>query len=136
MHGVNYKEAGLIEIAKRSRGTPRIALRLLRRVKDFVDVSEDKIINCDLANFALNKLGIDEFGLDSIDHKYLRFIIDMYNGGPVGIDTICSGLSEQKDNIEETVEPFLIKQGFINRTPRGRVVNKICIDHIVKKYKL
>ena len=113
---------GAIEIAQRSRGTPRIANRLLRRIRDFLTVSEKNVIDKELAHSALLKLGIDETGLDDLDRKYLKSIIDFYDGGPVGIDTISTVLGESRDTIEDTVEPFLIQNGYISRTTRGRVI--------------
>ncbi|MDR0483819.1 MAG: Holliday junction branch migration DNA helicase RuvB [Alphaproteobacteria bacterium] len=113
---------GTNEIARRSRGTPRIANRLLRRIRDFLTVSSKNVIDGKLANEALQKLGVDENGLDEMDRKYLKSIIDFYDGGPVGIDTIATVLSESKDTIEDTVEPFLIQKGYVNRTTRGRII--------------
>jgi Holliday junction DNA helicase RuvB len=115
-------DAGAMEIAKRSRGTPRIANRLLRRIRDFLTLSTKEAIDKELAHVSLLKLGIDEVGLDDLDRKYLKSIIDFYDGGPVGIDTISTILSESRDTIEDTVEPFLIQNGYISRTTRGRVI--------------
>lgn len=126
-------DSGAEEIARRARGTPRIALRLLRRVRDFAAVAEDQIINQKIADYALNKLGVDRFGLDSNDQRYLRFIADNYAGGPVGIETIAAGLSEQRDSIEETIEPYLIQKGFMQRTARGRVLTDSAFAHIGAK---
>lgn len=108
------------EIACRARGTPRIALRLLRRIRDFVEVKDDKKITCEIAGSALSKLGIDKMGLNKLDMDYLRFLFN--TSGPIGIDTISIALSEDVGNIEETVEPYLIKVSFVKRTPRGRVL--------------
>ncbi|MCL2567645.1 MAG: Holliday junction branch migration DNA helicase RuvB [Alphaproteobacteria bacterium] len=119
---LQINEEGLSEIAHRSRGTPRIANRLLRRIRDFLTVSKKDVIDGKLAQSALQKLGVDGNGLDEMDRKYIRAIIDFYDGGPVGIDTIATVLSESKDTIEDTVEPFLIQKGFLNRTTRGRVI--------------
>lgn len=130
---VNITPDGASEIAKRSRGTPRIALRLLKRVRDFASIN-DGTINREVANDALCKLEVDYMGLDNSDRKYLNFIIDHYDGGPVGIETIAAGLSEQKDAIDETIEPYLIQKGFINRTPRGRVLTKTAWEHLNKAY--
>lgn len=121
-------------IAKRSRGTPRIALRLLRRVRDFANIKGNKIIDHSMANIALNRLEIDELGLDSNDHRYLKYIADFCNGGPVGIETLASSLSEQKDAIEETIEPYLLQIGFIQKTPRGRIISLAAIEHLKKNY--
>jgi holliday junction DNA helicase RuvB len=125
---VEYEPEGLFEIAKRSRGTPRIALRLLKRVRDFAIVST-KIITYNLAKTALYELEIDNLGLDSNDHRYLLYILDHYNGGPVGVETICAGLSEQRDTIEETIEPYMLQIGFIQRTPRGRMLTQVAYKH-------
>jgi Holliday junction DNA helicase RuvB len=119
---IKINNQGSKEIARRSRGTPRIALRLLRRVSDFAIVDNVEIIDEELADKALNLLEVDQEGLDSNDYRYLRFIADNYNGGPVGIDTIGAGLSEQRDSIEDTIEPYLIQIGFLQRTPRGRIL--------------
>lgn len=123
-------EESSIEIAKRSRGTPRIAIRLLKRVRDFAIVAKKDSIDLEIVQMALNRLNVDEIGLDSSDIKYLKFIIENYNGGPVGIDTIAAALSEERDSIEDTIEPFLIQQGFINKTPRGRVVTQKACKHL------
>jgi len=121
---------GSLEIAKRSRGTPRIALRLLKRVADYCHYHGGSIINKKIADIALVNLEVDKFGLDSNDYRYLKFICEKYQGGPVGIDTIAAGLSEHKDSIEEIIEPYLLQQGFINRTPRGRVATSITFEHL------
>ena len=128
--GVKIDENGAEEIAKRSRGTPRIALRLIRRVGDFLHHYKKSLIDQQLAKSSLAELGVDNLGLDSNDQKYIKFIMDNYSGGPVGIETIAAGLSEQKDSIEETIEPFLIQIGFLQRTSRGRVLAKKCFDHL------
>lgn len=121
---------GANEIAGRSRGTPRIALRLLKRVRDFASVSENKIIDSIIASSALDRLEVDSVGLDSNDFRYLRFIAGSYNGGPVGVETIAAALAEQRDAIEETIEPYLIQIGFVQRTPRGRILTQQAINHI------
>lgn len=126
----NLTDDGATEIAKRSRGTPRIALRLLKRVRDFASVQQSPAITAALADHALRQLEVDALGLDSSDHRYLRFIAENYNGGPVGIDTIAAGLSEQRDTLEETVEPYLIQIGFIQRTPRGRALTRQSFLHL------
>ena len=123
---------GANEIAKRSRGTPRIALRLLRRIRDFAETA-GKPIDKKLADESLLKLEVDCVGLDSSDRKYLNFIEQHYNGGPVGIETIAAGLADQADSIDETIEPFLIQQGFIQRTPRGRCLTQTAYNHLGKK---
>jgi len=121
---------GAEEIAKRSRGTPRIALRLLKRVRDFASVSNESEIDQEVADNALNRLEIDKAGLDSNDYRYLRFISDNYNGGPVGIETIAAALSEQRDAIEEAIEPYLIQIGMLQRTPRGRMITDNALIHL------
>jgi Holliday junction DNA helicase RuvB len=120
---------GAAEIAKRSRGTPRIALRLLRRIRDFADMKKSEI-NQKLADEALKKLEVDNQGLDVMDMKYLNFIAQNYGGDPVGVETIAAGLSEQSDTLEETIEPFLIQRGFIQRTPRGRMLTQNAFNHL------
>lgn len=119
-----------IKIGERSRGTPRIAIRLIKRVIDIATYLECQEINTDLADKALNKLGIDKLGLDNIDKKYLNFINKNYKGGPVGVETIAAGMSEDKGTIEEVVEPFLIQSGLVERTPRGRVLTFKCLQHL------
>lgn len=118
---IKIEKDGATEIAKRARGTPRISNRLLRRVRDFADVKNNSIIDKKLADFALNNLKIDEKGLGEIDRDYLKIIINKFNGGPVGLDTIAIALNEERSTIEDMVEPYLIQQGLINRTPKGRV---------------
>ena len=117
-------------ISKRCRGTPRIALRILKRVRDYALFYNTDVIDENITNIALNELDVDHLGLDSGDRKYLSFIADNYAGGPVGIETIAAGLSEQKDNIEETIEPFLIQLGLIQRTPRGRMLTPQAFEHL------
>ena len=128
--GIELKSDGAEEIAKRSRGTPRIGLRLLKRVRDIATVKNMQYIDRKLANKALLMLEVDRRGLDSNDYRYLRFIYENYLENPVGIDTIASGLYEQKDTIEETIEPYLIQIGFIQRTTRGRILSKKAINHL------
>lgn len=123
-------ESGAMEIAKRSRGTPRIAIRLLKRVRDFALVAGIDKITQEIADGALGRLEVDHNGLDSADHRYLRFIAEKYAGGPVGIETIAAGLSEQRDSLEETIEPYLLQIGFIQRTPRGRALTNIAFSHL------
>ncbi len=127
---IQIDEAGACEIAKRSRGTPRIAIRLLRRVRDFALNDGGELITQKAANNSLGKLEIDDLGLDSSDLRYLRFIATNYNGGPVGIDTIASAISEEKDTVEDAIEPYLIQQGFIEKTPKGRVLTKSAFRHL------
>lgn len=123
-------EDGCEEIARRCRGTPRIAVRLLRRVRDFAVVAEQECVTPALVDQALLQLEVDHCGLDSADRRYLHFIADFYQGGPVGVETIAAGLSEQRDSLEETIEPYLIQQGFIQRTPRGRMLTAKAFEHL------
>ena len=116
-------EDGATEIARRSRGTPRIAGRLLRRVRDFADVAGAAIVDARTADAALNRLEVDCLGLDAMDRRYLHMIADIYRGGPVGVETLAAGLSEPRDTIEEVIEPYLIQLGLVARTARGRVLN-------------
>jgi len=112
------------EIAKRSRGTPRIAIRLLKRVRDFASHQQQETIDLKTAQYALHRLEIDAYGLDASDKRYLNFIAKNYAGGPVGLETLASALSEEKDSVEDSIEPYLIQQGFIEKTPRGRLLTK------------
>ena len=132
---VSISSEASYEVAKRSRGTPRIAIRLLKRVRDFAIVAKKQEIDLEIVKLALERLNVDEIGLDSSDIKYLKFIIENYGGGPVGIDTISAGLSEERDSIEDTIEPYLIQQGFINKTPRGRVATQNAYKHLKIDYK-
>lgn len=124
---------GADEIAMRSRGTPRIANRLLRRVRDFAQVEGDGIVTKENAKKALERLDVDERGFDAMDKTILLTIIEKFDGGPVGVDTISAAVSEQKDTIEDVYEPYLIQSGFIKRTPRGRVVTRLAYEHFGKK---
>lgn len=128
--GVNCTPVAAHEIAMRSRGTPRIANALLRRVRDFAQVKGDGNINPEIARYALEALNIDRFGLDEIDNKLLTTIITKFKGGPVGLSTIATALGEDAGTIEEVYEPFLIKEGFIKRTPRGREVTDLAYTHL------
>ncbi|MBK6799251.1 MAG: Holliday junction branch migration DNA helicase RuvB [Acidobacteria bacterium] len=121
---------GARSIALRSRGTPRIANRLLRRVRDYAQVEYDGVITAEVATDAMNRMEVDRFGLDEIDRKLLVTIIEKFNGGPVGVGTISAAINEEKDAIEEIYEPFLIQIGFLNRTPRGRVVTPAACRHL------
>ena len=121
---------GALEIARRSRGTPRLANRLLKRVRDFAQVKGSGSIDTEIANFALEALNIDKYGLDEIDNKILCTIIDKFKGGPVGLTTIATALGEDAGTIEEVYEPFLIKEGFLKRTPRGREVTELAYKHL------
>ncbi|MHC1569681.1 MAG: Holliday junction DNA helicase RuvB C-terminal domain-containing protein, partial [Candidatus Syntropharchaeales archaeon] len=123
--GIRIESDGAGEIAKRSRGTPRIALRLLRRVRDFAEVRGDGTIDQRIADMALKMLGVDAVGFDEMDRLIISTIIDKFNGGPVGLDTIASAIGEDSNTIEDVYEPYLLQQGFINRTPRGRVATPI-----------
>ena len=127
---INEKAAG--EIARRSRGTPRIANALLRRVRDFAQVKGDGAIDLEIAQYALEALNIDTFGLDQIDNKLLTTIIDKFRGGPVGLNTIATAMGEDAGTIEDVYEPYLIKEGFIKRTPRGREATPLAYQHLGK----
>ena len=120
--GVASDENGAREIARRARGTPRIAGRLLRRVVDFVLVEGDGVLNKKIADHALSRLGVDNLGLDGADRRYLRLIAEQYSGGPVGIETLSAAISESRDALEEVIEPYLLQMGLIQRTPRGRML--------------
>jgi Holliday junction DNA helicase RuvB len=127
---VEVDEAGAWEIASRARGTPRVAIRFLRRVRDYAQVKEDGVITKDSAHKALALMEIDHLGLDNMDRKILRTIIEKFGGGPVGVDTLATAISEEKDTIEDVYEPFLIQKGYINRTPRGRVATKLAYEYL------
>ncbi len=120
----------LAEIAKRSRGTPRIANRLFRRVRDFAQVLNDNVISLDITQHALDRLKVDSLGLDDVDIRYLRGIIERFKGGPVGLEAIASSISEESMTLEDVYEPYLLQLGFINRTPRGRVVTEKAYKHL------
>ena len=120
--GLPLTKEGAHEIARRARGTPRVAGRLLRRVRDFASVEGEGTVDAKIADRALSQLEVDHRGLDALDHRYLSLIATSYGGGPVGVETIAAGLSEPRDAIEEIIEPYLLQQGFIARTPRGRVL--------------
>ncbi len=121
---------GAEEIARRSRGTPRIAIRLLKRVRDYAQVKGDGTITAQIASYALDQLEVDQLGLDEMDRKILSLIVERFNGGPVGIETIATSLSEEKETIEDVYEPFLIQEGFIQKTPRGRVASRLAYEHL------
>ena len=127
---IEMTEEGSEEISRRSRGTPRIANRLLKRVRDYAQVKGDGKITTDLAHYALNELEVDLLGLDNMDRKILSIIFEKFKGGPVGIDTLAAGLSEESDTIEEVYEPFLLQEGFIQKTPRGRVITDYAKKHM------
>ncbi len=128
--GAPADEGGAREIARRARGTPRIAGRLLRRVVDFAVVEGDGRVTKELADMALTRLGVDQLGLDGADRRYLTLIAENYAGGPVGIETLSAALSESRDALEEVIEPFLLQQGFIQRTPRGRMLAQKAWTHL------
>lgn len=127
---VEIDKAGVSEIAKRSRKTPRIANRILKRVRDFAEVKHNGVITKKIAEEALRRLDVDEIGLDRNDRDYLETIINKFKGGPVGLETIAAATSEDKDTIEDVIEPYLLQLGFIDRTPKGRVVNDLAYEHL------
>ena len=126
---VPLDEFGAIEIAKRSRGTPRIANRLLRRVRDYAEVKGEGVITLEMARFALDHLQVDHHGFDIMDRKLLRAVIERFDGGPVGVESIAAAIGEEKGTIEDVIEPYLIQQGFLMRTPRGRVATAQAYQH-------
>lgn len=126
---VAIEDAGALEIARRSRGTPRIANRLLRRVRDYAQVRHDGLITAEIADAALRMLAVDGMGLDAVDQKFLLTIMEKFAGGPVGIDNLASALGEDRDTLEDVVEPYLIQQGLVQRTPRGRVATAAAYRH-------
>jgi len=126
---VEIDSTGSREIAKRARGTPRIANRLLRRVRDYAEVDYDGRITETVAEDALNRMEVDTYGLDEMDRKLLMTIIQKFDGGPVGLGTLCAALQEEKDSIEEIIEPYLLQIGFLNRTPRGRLATRLAYEH-------
>jgi len=128
--GVILDDSGSAEIARRCRGTPRIAGRLIRRVRDFAQVANVDVITSAIADKALKQLDIDGFGLDNMDRRYLSIIVENYKGGPVGLDTLSAALSEQRDVLEDVIEPYLLQQGLIQRTPRGRTVTDKAYIHL------
>ena len=124
---------GALEIAKRSRGTPRIANRLLRRVRDFAEIEHDGLIDQSVADSSLKRLEVDHLGLDHQDRRLLLVIIDKYNGGPVGLDTLAASISEERDTIEDVLEPYLLQEGLIARTPRGRTATPLAYAHLQRE---
>jgi len=135
--GVGIDDEGATEIARRSRGTPRIVNRLLRRVRDYAEVDYDGRINQAVAGDALNRMEVDTYGLDEMDRKLLLTIIEKFNGGPVGLGTISASIHEEKDSIEEIIEPYLIQIGFLDRTPRGRLATPLAYEHFgIKQHGL
>ena len=127
--GVEINTDGAMEIASRSRGTPRIANRLIKRVRDFATILGDGKVDGDIASKALSRLEIDEIGLDNVDKNMILTMINGFGGGPVGLDTLAATTGEDANTIEDVYEPYLLQLGFINRTPRGRVVTKLAYDH-------
>ena len=133
--GMEITDDGAIEIAGRSRGTPRIANRLLKRVRDFAQVKGNGSIDSDIANFALNRLEIDRLGLDNIDRRMLETIVKFYDGGPVGLETLAATVGEEAVTLEDMYEPYLMQIGFLSRTPRGRCVTRIACEHLGIPYR-
>jgi Holliday junction DNA helicase RuvB len=128
--GIRIEDDGAWEIARRSRGTPRISNRLLRRVRDYAEVRADGTITRDVADRALGMLEVDERGFDRMDRKILSTIIEKYDGGPVGIETLSAAVSEEKDTLEDVYEPYLIQVGFLHKTPRGRLATRLAYEHL------
>lgn len=128
--GIPSEQAGAQEIARRSRGTPRIANRLLRRVRDYAQVRGDGIITSDIADLSLNVLEVDRLGLDKMDRRFLEMLIEKFEGGPVGIDSMATALGEERGTIEDVIEPFLVQQGFLIRTSRGRMATSNAYNHL------
>jgi Holliday junction DNA helicase RuvB len=134
--GMPIAEEAAVEIARRARGTPRIANRLLRRVRDYAQVSQKKEINSEITVRALDELGIDKAGLDDLDRKVLRTIIESYDGGPVGVESLAASLNEEVDTLTDTVEPYLLTVGYLKRTSRGRIATKLAYEHFgLKNHK-
>jgi holliday junction DNA helicase RuvB len=126
---VKMTQSGAIEIAKRSRGTPRIANRLLRRVRDFAQVKSDGAVSAEIADAALKMLDVDNLGFDVMDRKLLQAVLEKFGGGPVGLDNLAAAIGEERDTIEDVLEPYLIQQGYLMRTPRGRVATTLAYQH-------
>ncbi len=133
--GMEITDDGAIEIASRSRGTPRIANRLLKRVRDFAQVKGDGTIDAEIANFALTRLEIDQLGLDNVDRRMLETIIKFYDGGPVGLETLAATVGEEAITLEDMYEPYLMQIGFLSRTPRGRCVTRLAYEHLGIPYR-
>ena len=131
---VHADEDGLAEIARRSRGTPRVANRLLRRVRDYAQVTSDGAISRDIALECLGRLEVDSLGLDMVDHQVLRAIVEKFGGGPVGLETISASISEDADTVMDVYEPYLLQLGFLERTPRGRVATRLAYEHLGLEY--
>jgi Holliday junction DNA helicase RuvB len=132
--GVQVEPSGVDEIARRGRGTPRVALRLLRRVRDYAQVRADGVVNGPVAEQALDLLDVDALGLDEMDRRVLRTIIEKYHGGPVGLSTIASSISEEPDTVMDVVEPYLLQLGFLDRTPQGRTATQLAYQHLGLDY--
>ncbi len=130
LQGVHVEQEAAVEIARRSRGTPRIANRILKRVRDYASVLGNGEVTLEIAKIALNKLEIDEIGLDEIDRKILETIILKYNGGPVGLETLAATIGEEVETIEDVYEPYLMQIGFLSRTPRGRIAMVDAYKHL------
>jgi Holliday junction DNA helicase RuvB len=128
--GVSVDADGLSEVARRARGTPRVALRLLRRVRDFAQVRAEGQVSREVAAEALNLLNVDPLGLDEVDRRVLHTIIEKYNGGPVGLNTIAASIGEEPDTIMDVVEPYLLQLGFLDRTPQGRMATRRAYEHL------
>ena len=133
--GIRIEDEGALEIARRSRGTPRISNRLLRRVRDYAEVRADGRITRDVADHALGMLEVDEKGFDRMDRKILSTIIEKYDGGPVGIETLAAAVSEERDTLEDVYEPYLIQVGFLHKTPRGRLATRLAYEHLGLSYQ-
>ena len=133
--GMNIDEEGALEIARRARGTPRIANRLLRRIRDYAQVSRIDKVNLEVVEKTLDELRIDKAGLDEIDRKVLKLMLESFGGGPVGIESLAASLNEEVDTIADTIEPYLLKAGYIKRTSRGRVATKLAFEHFGIKYE-
>ena len=134
VYETKISENAAIELAKRSRGTPRICNRLFRRVRDFAQIINDGDIDLDVTKLALTKLGVDDCGLDELDHKYLTTLIKLYGGGPVGVEALAASISEDVTTLEDVFEPYLLQEGYIKRSSRGRVATKKAYDHLKIKY--
>lgn len=128
--GMQMEDGGSAEIARRARGTPRIANRLLRRVRDVADIRNNGLVSTAIADSALQMLGVDHIGFDAMDQRLMRAIIEKFDGGPVGIDSLAAAISEERDTIEEVLEPYLIQQGYLARTTRGRIATKLAYEHL------
>lgn len=131
--GMKLDEKGALELGKRSRGTPRIANRLLRRVRDFAEVGGHAVVTAEVADDALNMLGVDRFGLDEMDRRIMLTILDKFQGGPIGLETLATVVCEEKNTLEDVYEPFLIQSGFLARTPRGRMATLNAYEHFERK---